>query len=124
MKNNYVLFTDTDTDITPKVAEEYGYHVISIPYTVDGKEVFHYKYFEEFDYHTFYESLRSGTMPTTSAINQEVYIEYFEPILKEGKDILYVHFSRAMSGSFAQMDFAIKQLKVLYPESKLTEFAK
>ena len=119
MKNNYVLFTDTDTDITPKVAEEYGYHVISMPYTVDGKDVFPYKDFQEFDYHTFYESLRSGTMPTTSAINQEVYIEYFEPILKEGKDILYVHFSRAMSGSFAQMDFAIKHLKELYPERNI-----
>ena len=71
MNNNYVLFADTDTDITPNVAKEYGYHLISMPYTINGK------------------------------------------------DILYVHFSRAMSGSFAQMDLAIKELKALYPDRKI-----
>lgn len=114
--NNYVLFADTDTDITPEVAKEYGYHLIIMPYTVDGKDVYPYRDFEKFDDHQFYESLRKGTLPTTSALNSNVYREYFEPILKEGKDILYVHFSRAMSGSFVQMSIAIKELKELYPD--------
>ena len=116
---DYVLFTDTDTDITPKVAEEYGYHLISMPYTINGKDVYPYRDFDEFDDHQFYEDLRKGTMPTTSALNSKAYKEYFEPILKEGKDILYVHFSRAMSGSFAQMDIAIKELSALYPDRKI-----
>lgn len=119
MNKNYVLFTDTDTDVTPNVAKEYGYHLISMPYTINGKDVYPYKDFEEFDYHTFYESLRKGTMPTTSALSSKAYRQYFEPFLKEGKDILYVHFSRAMSGSFAQMDIAIKGLKALYPDRKI-----
>ena len=116
MNNNYVLFTDTDTDITPEVAKEYGYHLIYMPYTVDGKDVYPYRDFDEFNAHEFYESLRKGTLPTTSALGSKAYKEYFEPVLKEGKDILYVHFSRAMSGSFAQMDIAIKELKELYPD--------
>ena len=33
------LFTDTDTDITPEVAKKYDYHLISMPYIVDGKEI-------------------------------------------------------------------------------------
>ena len=32
-----VLFTDTDTDITPQKAKEYGYHLISMPYIIDEK---------------------------------------------------------------------------------------
>ena len=33
------LFTDTDTDFTPEVAKEYGYHLISMPYSIDGKTI-------------------------------------------------------------------------------------
>ena len=33
-----VLFTDTDTDITPIEAAKYGYKLISMPYIIDGKE--------------------------------------------------------------------------------------
>ena len=50
----FVLFTDTDTDITPEVAKEYGYNLISMPYVIDGKEIKPYEDFQEFDYKTFY----------------------------------------------------------------------
>ena len=43
-----VLFTDTDTDITPLEAEYYGYKLISMPYSIDGKEVKPYEDFKEF----------------------------------------------------------------------------
>ncbi len=116
-----ILFTDTDTDITPKMAEEYGYHLISMPYSVDGKTTYPYVDFEEFDSHAFYDSLRGGVLPTTSAISEEQYIEYFEPHFKNGDDILYVHFSRAMTATFTGMDNAVKALQEKYPERKFYE---
>lgn len=115
----YILFTDTDTDITPKEAEEFGYHLISMPYTVDEKEVYPYVDFEEFDAHGFYQSLRDGAMPKTSGLSPETYKNYFEPFFKQGQDILYVHFSKAMSGTFDSMNIAVKELKELYPDRTL-----
>ena len=115
----FVIFTDTDTDLTPKEAEEFGYHLISMPYSIDGKEVRPYVDFQEFDSHGFYQKLRDGALPTTSAINAMNYKEYFEPVLAEGKDILYVHFSRVMSATFDAMDQAIKELKAAYPGRKI-----
>ena len=56
------LFTDTDTDITPEVAKEYGYHLISMPYAIDGKNVYPYEDFDEFDAHAFYDQLRDGVL--------------------------------------------------------------
>ena len=112
----FVLFTDTDTDLTPKEAKEFGYQMISMPYAIDGKVVYPYEDFEEFDAHAFYEQLRDGVLPTTSAISTQRYIEYFEPVLKEGKDILYVHFSRNMTATFDNMDKAITELKTKYPD--------
>ena len=60
--------------------------------------------------------LRGGVLPKTCAINSEEYKKYFLPYLQEGKDILYVHFSKAMSGTFNAMNIAIEELKEEFPE--------
>ena len=114
-----VLFTDTDTDMTPQKAQKYGYHLISMPYQIDGKEVRPYEDFETFDCHAFYQLLRQGTLPQTCAISPEAYVNYFEPHFAAGNDILYVHFSRAMSGTFDAMKLALDTLKEKYPERNL-----
>lgn len=112
------IFTDTDTDITPEVAKEYGYELISMPYSVDGKTVYPYVDFEKFDEKAFYDMLRGGVLPTTSAISEQRYAEYFEPHFKNGDDILYVHFSAAMTVTFDAMDKAVAALLEKYPERK------
>ena len=117
--HNFVIFTDTDTDVTPEIAAKYGYKLISMPYSIGDKEIFPYVDFDKFDAHEFYDMLRKGTMPTTSALSPLKYEEYFEPYFKEGKDVLYVHFSRAMSGTFNALNLAAESLKEKYPERTL-----
>lgn len=115
------LFTDTDCDVTPKVAAEYGYSLISMPYAIDGKTVYPYEDFLEFDPKAFYDQLRGGVLPNTSAISREKYYEIFEPYFVNGDEILYVHFSRAMTATFDAMDQAIADLSEKYPEGKFYE---
>ena len=115
------LYTDTDTDITPAVAAEYGYKLISMPYSVNAKTIYPYVDYDVFDSHAFYDMLRAGTIPTTSAISKERYIEYFEPEFAAGNDILYVHFSRAMTVTFEAMDQALAELKAKYPQRHFYE---
>ncbi len=115
------IYTDTDTDINPQIAAEYGYKLISMPYSIDAKTVYPYQDFEVFDAHAFYDTLRGGVLPTTSAISKEQYIGYFEEDFKEGNDILYVHFSRAMTNTFDVMDQAVAELKAKYPGVRFEE---
>lgn len=115
----FQLFTDSDTDITPEIAEQFGYKLISMPYSIYGKDIYPYIDFDKFDYTEFYNILREGEIPKTFALSPQAYIEYFEPTLKEGKDILYVHFSAAMSGTFNSMNLAWQELQERYPERKL-----
>ena len=115
------LFTDTDTDITPQVAAEYDCFMISMPYSIDGNTVYPYKDFREFDAHAFYDTLRGGILPNTSAISEQQYTEYFEPVFAAGDDILYIHFSRAMTMTFDNMDKAVAALKEKYPERRFWE---
>ena len=115
------IYTDSDTDITPIEAAEYGYKLISMPYSVDAKTTYPYVDFETFDGHAFYDMLRGGVLPTTSAISKEQYINYFEEDFTAGNDILYVHFSRAMTNTFDVMDQAIAELKAQYPGVRFEE---
>lgn len=120
MEQNYVIITDTDTDVTPEVAKELGYSgLISMPYIIEGKEVFPYEDFETFDAKAFYDTLRRGTLPKTGGISPERYTKYIEPHFKAGKDVLYVHFSGAMSGTFNAMRIAEAELKKTYPDRRL-----
>ena len=109
------LFTDTDCDMTPALAKEYGYKFIPMPYAVDGKLITPYVDWQEFDSKAFYDMLRAGTIPTTSAISEAAYIRYFEPEFASGNDILYVHFSSALTNTFEGMNKAVDALKSKYP---------
>lgn len=115
------IYTDTDTDITPALAAEYGYKLISMPYSIDAHTTYPYVDFDSFDAHAFYDQLRNGVLPTTSAISQEQYIRYFEEDFAAGNEILYVHFSRAMTNTFDAMDQAVAQLKARYPAARFEE---
>ncbi|MBQ3264234.1 MAG: DegV family protein [Ruminococcus sp.] len=116
-----ILFTDTDTDITPAQAKEFGYQLISMPYSIDGVTTYPYEDFDEFDAHAFYDKLRGGVLPNTSAISTQRYKDYFEPHFQAGNDILYVHFSRNMTATFDNMDIAVKELLEKYPDRKFYE---
>ena len=115
------LYTDTDTDFYPSLAAEYGYKLISMPYSIDAKTTYPYVDFETFDGHAFYDTLRGGVLPTTSAISKEQYMNYFIKDFIEGNEILYVHFSRAMTNTFDAMDQAIAELKSKYPKARFEE---
>ncbi len=115
------LYTDTDTDFTPSIAAEYGYSLISMPYSIEAQTTYPYVDFETFDAHAFYDRLRGGVLPTTSAISKEQYLQYFEKDFAAGNEILYVHFSRAMTNSFDAMDQAVAELKAKYPAARFEE---
>jgi DegV family protein with EDD domain len=112
------LFTDTDTDFTPEIAKEYGYRLISMPYAIDAKTFYPYEDTETIDLHAFYDGLRNGVLPTTGGISAERYKDYFRPEFEQGNDILYVHFSAAMTVTFRAMDEAVAELLKEFPERK------
>ena len=105
------LFADTDCDITPEMAQAWGYALIPMPYTLDGTEVFPYKDGAPLDIQAFYKRLREGATPKTSGLSPADYISLFEPALQRGDDILYPHFSARLSSTFNAMRIAIETLQ-------------
>lgn len=116
-----VFFTDTDCEMDYTDAENLGMHVIGMPYTIKGEEHV-YDFGKNTDIKGFFDDMRNGEIATTSALNSQDYINYFEPFLKAGEDILYVHFSSKLSGTFNYMQTAINILLEKYPDRKITCF--
>lgn len=113
---NYVLFTDSTTDLTPALVEELGVRVLPMTFNLDGRDYRNYPDNRELSAHDFYDALRSGSMSTTSQINQAAFQDAFEPVLAEGKDILYLAFSSGLSGTCHSAALAAEELNEKYPE--------
>lgn len=116
-----VFFTDTDCEMWFTDAEGLKMNVIGMPYTINGQE-YVYDFGKNTDFESFYNEMRNGKIATTSALNIQDYINYFEPIFKNGEDIFYVHFSSKLSCTFDSMHKALEILKEKYPKRKLIEF--
>ena len=116
-----VIFTDTNCELSYKHIDEYGIKLIQMPYTLEGEEYF-YDDGRDPSFTKIYQKMRDGATPTTSALSPQNYIDYFEPELKAGNDILYIAFSDKLSATFNYMQMAVDELKQKYPDRKITRF--
>lgn len=114
-------FLDSDSDYTRESAAKHGAKLISMPYSIDDVTVYPYESVDEIDLDAFYEQLRGGVLPTTFALNEQYYINAFEPEFAAGNDIFYIHFSGTMSMTFDVMRKAVATLQEKYPERKFYE---
>ena len=116
MEQTYVFMTDSDSDLPFHLKQEYNIPVVYMPYALDGKE-----YFDDLgqmlDHKSYYDMMRNGAAPVTSALNEASYIEYFEPVLKE-KDLLFVAFSSKLSCTLQAVYSAREKLLEQYPDRK------
>lgn len=117
----YQLFCDSNSELWYTEVEKYGLKYISMPYVLDGKE-YYYDMGKETDFKHFFNRMREKAVPVTSAINEQNYIDYFEPVLQEGKDIYYITFSHKLSATFESMDRAVAALKEKYPDRVIRTF--
>lgn len=112
---SFQIITDTASNITTKAAEHYGIKVVPLTFIMDDKE-FQLVDSDNFDYDSYYASLQEGKKVNTSQVTPQQYIETFEPVLKEGKDILFVALSSGVSGTYNSAKFAAEELMEEYPE--------
>lgn len=117
--NNYAIITDSTADLPQSIAEEMDIKVIPMTFEIAGKTYRNYPDNRELEPHEFYDMLRSGEDAVTSLINTMTFVECLEPIIREGKDILYIAFSSALSGTYNASLAAAEMLKEKYPDSKI-----
>ena len=119
MEYSYVFMTDSDSDLPYSYVDELDMTMVYMPYIIDGKE-----YYDDLGrsgkQKEYFDNMRAGATPVTSLLPQPVYEEYFEPVLQQGKDILFVAFSSQLSGTIRNIYAAREELLEKYPERKIT----
>lgn len=111
--NEFVIVSDSTVDLPKEYLQAKQVPIISLSYIMDGVT---YEEMDGLSHKEFFEKLRTGSLPTTSQINPEQAREALEPLVKEGKDILYIGFSSGLSGSYNSVRMAAEDLKEEYPD--------
>ncbi len=117
--SDYVITTDSNSDVLPEFIKENDLTIIPQYYsfgdTVYGDEL-------NMPPHEFYETMRKGELPKSQANNPAVIRDKFEKILKEGKNILHIAFSSALSGSCNNVVMTANELLEDYLDRKIMVF--
>lgn len=114
MDQNYIIATASTADLTREYLEEHKLPFISYSYVIGDDE-----YLDDCKEETrlnVYKKMREGAILSTSAINMYTYREFFEELIKQGKDVIFLDMSRVLSSSSRFCDEAIEDLKEDYPE--------
>ena len=111
----YVIFTDSASDLPADFASELGVKVIPLEVNMEGE----LKLNDEIDVKEFYSYLRAKHGAKTSAINMDRFMEEFDKELKEGKDVLYIGFSSGLSATYMASRNAAEELSERYPDRRV-----
>lgn len=113
--SDFILSCCSTADMPKSFFEERNVAYVCFHFNMDGKD-YPDDLGESMPFPEFYKRIEEGAQPTTSQVNVDEFTNFFEPFLKEGKDILHVSLSSGLSGSFNSASIAARDLMEKYPE--------
>ena len=114
--NEFVILSDSCHDLPKALAEKLEIGVAPLSVAYDENTVFDDG---TMDPHDFYEGIRAGKMPKTSAVNLEGWARLMEPAMKAGKDVLALCISSALSTTYQSAVIAGDEMMEQYPGRKV-----
>lgn len=116
---DYVVMTDSCCDLTDEMARELELDVLPLTMHMDGEEYPNYLDGRAITNEEFYRRLRAGKMSSTSAANIGQFEERMRAVLSEGKDIVCVCFSSALSTTYQSAAIAADTLRPEFPDAQI-----
>ncbi|MGI6711539.1 MAG: DegV family protein [Bacillota bacterium] len=116
--SDYVITCCSTADMPYDYFKRRNIPFVCFHYTMDGQE-YPDDLGQSMPFEEFYARIKAGAMPTTSQVNVGQFIGFFEPYLKEEKDILHISLSSGLSGSYNSACIARDNLLAKYPGRKI-----
>ena len=116
---DFVIMTDSCCDLTDQMARELELSVV--PLSLHMGEHLYQNWLDGRDigFEDFYARIRAGEMATTSAVSVGEFEAVMRPILAQGKDILYIGFSSALSTTYQSAAIAADDLRAEFPDASI-----
>lgn len=114
---DFVIITETTADLPASYIEENNLVIVPLYYQIDetvyGEE-------NHMELKEFFDAMRNGAAPTTSASNPDTLRKRYLEIINSGKDILHLAFSSGLSCSYNNASFVANDILEEYPDVKIT----
>lgn len=106
----FVIFGDSTCDLDRDLRAKFGVEYVAMNYSIDDIEYVASLDFESHSAKEHYDLMRSGKRVFTTQVPKNVYYDAFKAALDEGKDLLYVSCSSALSASINTAMLVAKEL--------------
>lgn len=116
---DYILYMDVSGDVDFARAEAGGVKFLPMTMLVGDDETVCDGLDGADKLKAFYDGIAAGKVVKTSQITPFVYEESFAPILKTGRDVLYLCLSSGLSATYSSACEAAKNLEKTCPEARL-----
>lgn len=113
---SFEIYTDSCCDLPKEIVEKSNVKVMQLEVTVDNDAPVLNK---EIESKAFYDKLRDGANAKTNAVTPGFFEDHMRKSLEEGKDILYLGFSSALSVTYNNGVMIMSELQEEFPERKL-----
>jgi DegV family protein with EDD domain len=111
------IVVDTTHYMPRELVEAHGMHEVSL-YVNAGDS--HEREIDMPDFDAFYERLRSSAqLPTTSQPSIGDFLEVYEPLVEDGRDIVSIHISGGISGTVESARQAAADLSARKPQRRI-----
>ena len=116
--SDYVLSCCSTADMPLEYFQRRNIPFVCFHFNIDGKE-YPDDLGQSMSFEEFYRRIAAGALPTTSQVNVAQFVDFFEPYLAAGKDILHISLSSGLSGTYQSAVMAREQLLQKYPNRKI-----
>ncbi|MBQ0037355.1 MAG: DegV family protein [Clostridiales bacterium] len=116
---DYVIMTDSCCDLTDHMANELQLEVLPLTLHMEGRDYPNDLAGSALSHEEFYRCIRQGKLATTSGVNVGQYQEAMRRVLEQGKDIVCICFSSALSTTYQSANIAANDLIPEYPDSRI-----
>lgn len=116
--SDFILSCCSTADLSKEHFESRDIHYICFHYRLDGVD-YPDDLGQTIPFADFYKAMTDGAETSTSQVNISEYLDYFTPLLEQGKDILHLTLSTGISGSYNSAVSAAAIAQERFPDRKI-----
>ena len=115
----YTIITDSGCDLSADMVAQMGLGYTPLSLNYPDKSLYIYADYRGLGVKEFYQSMRDGAAPTTSATTSDQWVQNAIPELEAGKDVLFMAFSSGLSGTYQSSVIAAQELREQFPGRRI-----
>ena len=117
---DFIILTDSTSDLCKELRDKHNIDYVAMNITYDEKEFKASLDWEEYSAKELYDLMRNGKRVRTTQVPYNTYFDKFMECGKEGKDVLYISCSSALSGTVNVARTVKDEVLETYPDMKIS----